>query len=135
MPRFSLKQLMVATAVIALGIAAVTALYNFVEPFNDMPFTQAVWANGDKATRAQMSADLVNNYLPIGMLKSQVEALIGKADRVIGPGDQHADLHLQGAEAHEYNIDGGHILALFTFVCVNYDANGRVIDARIASDD
>lgn len=134
MPRFTLKQSLLGIAVIAAGLAALLAFGRFVDPFDNVLFTPTAWAKGGKAERAQMSADLVNNHLPNGLSKAQVARLIGAPDWILTPTDPTAGLHVSGVEAHAYDIDGGNIFAALAFVCVNYDANGRVIDAQIASD-
>jgi hypothetical protein len=129
MLRFSLKQLLLGTAVAAIGLFALVAIKQYANPFDDLAFTTAAWAAADDNTRAAMADDLVRNHLAGGLSRSQVRALIGSPDRTL---QSNASTRVLGAETDTYRIGSWSMQGMDdAFVYVHYDANGNVIEAEI----
>jgi hypothetical protein len=129
MVRFSLKQLLLGTVVIALGLTTLIALKRIARPFDNAAFTPAAWAKADPTGRALMSGDLVRNHLRKGLSRSQVEALIGRTDSKMGPNGGDG---ARGAETHKYYIGSWSMHGMDdAFVYVHYDVSGNLIDAEI----
>ena len=129
MVRFSLRQLLLGIAIIALGLTALIALNRHASPFDNVAFTPAAWAKADEMERARMSGDLIRNHLPRGLTRLQVEALIGRTSWTMGPNGGYG---ARGAETHKYGIGSWSMQGMDdAFVYVHYDVNGNVIDAEI----
>jgi hypothetical protein len=134
MPRFTLKQLLLGIAALAIVITALAWLTRLLNPFDNVAFNQADWASGNTSTRARMAGDLVDNHLAVGMSQAQVETLIGRADEVLSPNAAAAFGIVQGTETHAYNVEiDGNLFVAGCRVCVVYNANGTVVDALISS--
>jgi len=132
MPRFSLKHLLLGTAIIAAGLAVVLSLKRLIDPFDNEAFTPAAWAKADDEGRARMSRDLIHNHLRRGLSQGQVEALIGPAFHIQKPGDAWK---VVGAEAHVYGIESFGVFGIDDAVVrVHYDASMKVIEAEITYD-
>jgi hypothetical protein len=129
MKRFSLKQLFLGTAIIAVAICAMIPL---ADPFDNVAFTPAAWANAARMEeRGRMSRDLVTNHLRKGLSLAQVEALIGHTEWVIKPGSPDGH-RTRGAESRVYGIGSWPYHGLNgAFVYVHFDSNGQLIEAEI----
>jgi hypothetical protein len=130
MNRFSRKKLLIVTAILVVGLIAVSWRPRDAA-FNELEFTPAAWAKADNVERAKMSGDLVRNHLLRGLSRSQVESLIGKTRHTINPSDADG-FKVRGAVTHEYGIDNlGDPVWDNAFVYVHYDANGKVVSAEV----
>ena len=129
MKRFSLKQMLVGTAIIAVALAA---LIPIADPFDNATFTPARWAKAGAQERGRMSRDLVANYLKPGLSLAEVEALIGHTENLIKPSDPWGH-RARGAETRVYPIGSwpyhGRNDAM---VYVHFDSNGELIAAEIS---
>ena len=117
---------------VATGVAAWSAM-DWMDPFNDMSFSPAAWAQRSYEDRAPMARDLVRHHLPAGLAQIQVESLLGQPDDVlVGPEDSGAN-RLPGVETYEYGIGSWSLHQGFddAFVYVHFDASGHVIGAEI----
>ena len=56
----------VAVAVVAGLIAAAVALDRYLDPFDDRPFDQALWAAAEPQDRGPMARDAIR-HLPVGL--------------------------------------------------------------------
>jgi len=128
MARYSLRQLLLGTTLIAIGLTVLIALKQ-ANPFDNVAFTPAAWAIAGATERARMSADLIRHHLPKGLSRLQVEALIGRPSWTMGPNGGH---RVHGAETHVYPIGSWSMHGMDdAFVYVHFDVNSNVIDAEI----
>jgi hypothetical protein len=88
-------------------------------------FDEVIWKAqlGSQAAdnpRAKMLVDLKENYIKIGMMQTEVEAILGKADRMRNG-------------QHLYRLGMGRFAADYSYLALVYDEVGRlkaVLDAR-----
>lgn len=121
--------------VIVLSIAVIAlcawAARDWLDPFNDRPFTAAEWARLDAQDRAAMSRDLIKNHLPPGTERGTVEHLLGRPADVLHTTDPGGH-SLPGVETYVYYIGTWSIRGFDdTFVYVHFDQGGRVVAAQI----
>src|SRR4051794_41070756 len=92
MLHFSIKPLLTGTALAAICIVAVAVavaaiallargpiseMLGLSDPFDQIPFDPANWAQHYQQDRAPMARDLISNHLPNGMSSAEVATLLG----------------------------------------------------------
>ena len=132
---------------IVLGIAASIALviylgYEFdrwLDPFDDEPFNQAVWATSENnhQLRGPMARDVMKR-LPPGTAKSRVKQLLGKPDSDSWMSEHRFDLSDEGLTSggeYTYRLGGWSAIGWYGFdsawLAIYFDTNGNVIWSEI----
>src|SRR4051794_3535499 len=90
MLHFSIKPMLTATALAAICIVAVavvviallalgpvSTMLGVCDPFDQIPFDPANWAQNYQQDRAPMARDLISHHLPNGMSSAEVATLLG----------------------------------------------------------
>src|SRR5262245_39756515 len=131
MPRFSLRSLFAATALVAIGVATSVSLYHLIDPFGELAFSSDQWAQGDLGHRARMARDLVRHYLPVGASRAQVEGLIGPPDKTLSASGPQGS-SVRGTQTYSYYLGSWSNQGMDdAFVHVHFDAGGNLLGAEI----
>ena len=101
------KQALLALTVVSISTGVLwlagRAIVSALSPYDNLRFSQSVWATANPDTRTRMTEDLVRHHLKLGMTQVQVVALLGKPERIddaLGPGDQV----MPGRRILDYNL-------------------------------
>jgi hypothetical protein len=124
MPRFSLKSLLLATALIAVAIALWGAVLRFrdrSDPFDRLSFSPTAWAQRSPRGRAPMARDLIHRHLSAGLSSAQVETLLGPPSEAI---DDRYEYYVGSWSSYGYDD---------AFVCIYLDKSGKVKRANLIS--
>jgi hypothetical protein len=118
--RFPITTILIAFAVVAVALTAVTLLLRAGDPFRGMAFDSVAWKNlrGDldpDNPRAHMIRDLLNNHLREGMLSAEVVTLLGNPDD--GSTKQHSEYILGMWSGFRMDYD---------VLEIDFDSTGRV---------
>ncbi len=122
MPRFSLKSLLLVTALLAVATATWAAVVGYrdrSDPFDRMRFSAALWSQRAGRGWAPMARDVVRHHLPAGLSRRQVVTLLGKPS-VITP-DSY-EYYLGNWSGYGYHD---------AFLCIQFDARERVMKANL----
>jgi hypothetical protein len=133
MPRYSLKKLFLAVAVVAIGLVVLSSLVRFLEwidPFNQMAFSANAWEHEPDQSRAAMAHDLIRHHLPAGLSRAEVESLLGSPYDVFTSKDA-GGIRCRGAMTYRYRISGDIAGYDDAFVYVHFDEKEKVIGAEI----
>jgi hypothetical protein len=122
MPRFSLKSLLLATALIAVAITLWSAVLRYQDrsdPFDRLSFSATTWAQRAPRGRAPMARDLIHRHLPSGLPSAQVKTLLGPPSEAI---DDRYEYYLGSWSSYGYDD---------AFVYIYLDKSGKVKRANL----
>ena len=80
--RAVLVTIVALTAVLVVMFGCFAAYLWWIDPLDDLAFSQDAWHQAPTKTRAKMAHDLISNHLRMGMKKDEVLTLLGEPDEV-----------------------------------------------------
>jgi hypothetical protein len=107
------------------------SLCHVIDPFSELTFSPAKWAQAGFDERAGMARDLIRHHLPIGTSRAKVEELLGPPAHVLAANGPRGKSVL-GAETYSYYLGSWSMYGMDdAFVYVHFDAAGKVLGAEI----
>ena len=123
-PRFSIRTLLLLTAIVAFSIVSINWIRIWLDPFAGRKFNRYLWHqyssddNPDNP-RASMVSDLRWQYLDKGMTRTEVKELLGTPDF-----ERRDDLYSYNLGMWSgFRID-------YDSLDIHFDSNGRLINVR-----
>lgn len=119
---------------LALGFVK---LDNYLDPFDDLPFSPQAWANAESQARGPMARDAMR-WIPIGMPADRVQELLGKTDKYfpgVGGDRDGFGNRLRGHTTWSYYLGSSSSMSRYgldsAFLYVHFDADELVVAVEI----
>ncbi len=124
--------------VLSFGLAlGFVKLDNYLDPFDDEPFSPQAWANAESQARGPMARDAMR-WIPIGMPADRVQELLGKKDKYfpgVGGDRDGFGNPLRGHTTWSYYLGCWSSISRYgidsAFLYVHFGADGLVVAAEI----
>ena len=124
LPRFSIRALLLVTAIVAFSIVSFNWIRMWLDPFAGRKFNRDLWHQYDNNDdpdnpRASMVSDLRWRYLDTGMTRAEVEKLLGTPD------------FKKRDDMYSYNLGMWSGFRIdYDSLDIHFDPDGRLINVR-----
>ena len=129
--------LIVAAFLMAGAAAGLVAVDRYLDPFDDLPFSPAVWAIANPNDRGPMARDAIR-HLPAGTPQIRVRDLLGEPEPVPGVAGSEVDgfgHRLEHTETWSYYLGCWSGIGPYgfddAFLYVHFGSDGRVVAAEV----